>query len=67
MDNIMTEMLKPLECKNKTKKLDKNELFFVLNNEILPRYEHTVTFTVSIIIIILYHKCLRKYHSTNSS
>ena len=37
----------PLECQTALHDLDANTLFFVLNNAILPDYEHNLTYSVS--------------------
>lgn len=45
-----TELLYPDAdpmCQTSRYKLDSSTLFFVLNNEVLPDYEHKLTFTVS--------------------
>lgn len=34
-------------CQTRRHRLDPSTLFFVLNNEVLPDYEHNLTFTVS--------------------
>ena len=35
------------ECQPASHTLDANTLFFVLNNDVLPDYEHNLTYTVS--------------------
>ena len=41
-----------LECQTAVHAVDASTLFFVLNNEVLPDYEHNLTYSVSDDLIV---------------
>lgn len=40
-------------CRTRRHELDPSTLFFVLNNQVLPDYEHNLTFTVSDVLLYM--------------
>ena len=57
MGNETEQMLlfpEEVECENASHTVDADTLFFVLNNDVLPDYEHNLTFSVSSYILDVY-------------